>query len=76
MPLENLTHRERLALDLEAEARRLRRLVDRYAPDVDGWEAPTREALDRVTDAIRTLDRVGLDLAPDLYSRAMAGRKE
>ena len=72
MALPELTHREALALDLESYARRLRNLVDRYAPDVDGWEAPRREDLDRVVEAIRALDRAGLELAPNLYARAMA----
>lgn len=73
MPLENLTHREALALDLESYARRLRHLVDRYRAAVDAWEAPTREDLARVVEAIRALDRAGLELAPDLYARAMTG---
>ena len=72
MPLESLTGRESLALDLERSARRLRPLVDRYSADVDAWEAPTREDLARV-EAIRALDRVGQDLAPGLYPRTLTG---
>lgn len=67
MALENLTAREALALDLEKSTDRLRDLVDRYTGDVDAWEAPTRGELDRLVAVVRDLDRLGLDLAPDLY---------
>ena len=75
MSRPNLTDRERLALELEDHARGLRTLLDRFTVDPgapDDPMAPNRDHLARVYEAVCSLDRAGLGLAPDLYRRAKA----
>ena len=70
MPLENLTPRERLALDLEHTTENLWVLVDRDARKVGEADAPTTDDLNRILLVLRVLDGIGAELAPDLYRRS------
>ncbi len=70
MPLPDLSNRERLALDLEHTTENLWSLVDRDAPTAGEDGAPTLAELRDLVDALRALDTIGAELAPDLYRPA------
>jgi len=67
MPQEDLTDRERLALDLERVTDKLRDLVDKYAPTVDTAEAPSGKELGQLGKLIDKMDDWGGQMAPWLY---------
>jgi hypothetical protein len=84
MPLEDLTGRERLALDLEHTTEGLWSLVDRDAPTAGKDDAPTAGKDDAPTVAelrdlvavLRRLDAIGVGLAPSLYRPSERRRGE
>ena len=70
MPMEKLTAREALALDLEHTTENLWVLVDRHAREADAPDAPTRAELEDLVEVLRRLDAIGAELGPDLYRKA------
>ena len=76
MPLEDLTGRERLALDLEHTTEGLWSLVDRDAPTAGKDDAPTVAELRDLVAVLRRLDAIGVGLAPSLYRPSERRRGE
>lgn len=70
MALENLTARERLALDLEHTTENLWTLLDRDIPTAGEPAAPTRAEIAALVVMLRRLDGIGAELAPNLYRSA------
>ena len=70
MALPDRTRRERLAYELELASEGLWSLVDRDAPTAGEDGAPTLAELRDLVDALRALDTIGAELAPDLYRPA------
>jgi hypothetical protein len=70
MALENLTARERLALDLEHCTVALWVLVNRNAGNVDKPDEPTRVEIEDLVEVLRRLDALGAGLGPHLYRAA------
>ncbi len=75
MPLENLTRRERLALDLEHVSWHLHTLIARDIRVTDEEGAPSREDIAALANVLHRLDAIGAAMGPDLY-RTAAQRRE
>jgi len=76
MPLESLTGRESMALDIEHTTENLWSLVNRDAPAGGDDGATTLAELRDLVDVLRRLDAIGARLAPDLYRPSERRRGE